>query len=54
MKKLVLNNHEKALIIAIRTKFKFGEVTVMVKDGRPVYIKRAWESDNLDVDLTED
>lgn len=48
-----LNKYEKALIIAIRTKFRFGEVIVMVKDGRPVYIKRAWESDNLDTYLTE-
>lgn len=48
-----LNNCEKALIIVIRTKFKHGIVEVMVRDGKPVYIKRAWESEELDhKDLT--
>jgi len=48
-----LSKHEKALIIAIRTKFQFGEVTIVVKDGTPVYIKQAWISLNLKEDLTK-
>ena len=43
-----LNNGEKALIIAIRTKFQYGTVEVLVRDGKPIRIKRAWESEELD------
>jgi hypothetical protein len=52
-KKIILSLNEKALILAIRERFRYGEVIVIVKNGKPVYIKRAWESDNLDdKDLT--
>lgn len=46
---LKLTNSEKALIIAIRDRFQFGIVEVVVKDGKPKYIKRAWESEDLDL-----
>jgi hypothetical protein len=45
-KKMVLELHknEVALILAIRKRFRHGEVIVIVRDGIPQYIKRAWES----------
>lgn len=53
---LELHKNEVALILAIRKKFRHGEVIVIVRDGVPQYIKRAWESLDFihpeDVDLT--
>ena len=54
MTNLTLNNKEKALIIAIRTRFQYGEVIVVVKGGSPVYIKQAWESKDLGGDPLTD
>jgi len=51
--KIVLNNNEKALIIALRTKFRFGEVIILMRDGVPQIIKKAWISTELrDISLT--
>lgn len=50
-----LHQNELALILAIRRRFKHGEVVVMVRNGIPQYIKRAWESlDFLHPDPSED
>ena len=51
---LELNDHEVALIIAMRKRFRHGEVVVMMRDGMPQYIKKAWPSEELSKpDLTE-
>ena len=39
---------ELALILAIRNKFQYGEIVVIVRDGRPQYIKSAWVNDHLE------
>lgn len=44
---IVLTSNEKALIIAIRDHFKYGEVIITVRDGVPQFIKRAFESKDL-------
>jgi len=41
---LELHKNEVALILALRKRFRHGEVIVIVRDGLPQYIKRAWES----------
>ena len=49
-----LNKNEIALILAIRKRFQHGEVIIVVRNGIPQYIKRAWESlDFIKPDLTE-
>lgn len=51
---LELNDHEVALIIAMRKRFRHGEVVIMMRDGSPQYIKKAWPSEELNKpDLTE-
>ena len=53
MAEFKITDNEKALIIAMRTKFDYGTVEVVVKGGEPKYIKRAWESAQLDsINLT--
>ena len=42
-----------ALILALRGRFAHGEVVVMMRDGSPQYIKRAWENDVLSTDVDE-
>ena len=42
-----LNDHEVALILAIRKRFRHGEIVLMVRDGIPQYIKKAWSSEEL-------
>ena len=37
-----LNDNEKALIIALRTRFQHGEVIIMMRDGIPQRVKKAW------------
>jgi hypothetical protein len=50
-----LHQNELALILAIRRRFKHGEVIIVVRNGIPQYIKRAWESlDFLHPDPSED
>lgn len=46
-KAVLLSPKEQALIIALRGKFGHGEVIVVMRDGVPQYIKRAWENDGL-------
>lgn len=41
-KELKLSDNEKALIIALRTKFCYGEVIIMMRDGIPQRVKKAW------------
>jgi hypothetical protein len=49
-----LHEREIALIIALRKRFRHGEVVVMMRDGVPQYIKKAWPSEDLSKpDLTE-
>ncbi len=48
-----LHPKELTLIIALRNKFPFGEVHIIMSDGIPQRIKKAWEFDNLDLS-TED
>ena len=42
-----LHPKELSLIIALRAKFRSGEVTVIMRDGVPQYIKRVIEFDHL-------
>lgn len=41
---LELHPNEVALILAIRKRFRHGEVVMVVRNGVPQYIKKAWES----------
>jgi hypothetical protein len=43
-----LHKNEMQLIRAIRNKFRFGEITIIVRDGLPVQLKRTIEFENLD------
>ena len=43
-----LHPQEMALIQAIRHRWRFGDVTIVVKDGLPFRLKRVWEN----IDLT--
>ena len=42
-----LHPHEIQLIKHLRNTFKFGEVTIIMKDGVPFRIKRVMEFQNL-------
>lgn len=44
-----LHPKELALIIALRNKFPFGEVHIIMRDGVPQRIKKAWEFDDLEL-----
>jgi hypothetical protein len=46
-----LHRNEMELIKALRTKFRFGEVVIIVRDGLPVQLKRTTEFENLDKGL---
>lgn len=43
---LTLTDREKWLIIAIRERFRFGDVTIVMRDGVPQRIKRAFETED--------
>jgi hypothetical protein len=49
MRLVNISDKELALLIALRKRFRHGEVILVVRDGIPQYIKRAWESDDLTV-----
>lgn len=42
-----LHPHEIALLLALRNKFRFGDVTIKMKDGIPMRISKAYEFDDL-------
>lgn len=42
-----LKPKEVALILALRNKFPFGEVTIIMKDGVPLRLRKAYEFDDL-------
>lgn len=42
-----LKPKEVALILALRNKFQFGEVTIIMKDGVPLRLRKAYEFDEL-------
>ena len=42
-----VNEKELALLIALRTRFTFGEVVITMRDGVPQHIKTAWINDSL-------
>lgn len=44
---LNLTEDEKALIFVLRYKYKFGEVTILVREGIPYRILKAFESTDL-------
>ena len=52
-KEMQVSPKEMALILALRGRFAHGEVVVMMRDGSPQYIKRAWENDVLSTDVDE-
>jgi len=37
-----LNDNEKALILALRNRFRYGDVIIVMRDGIPQRIKQAW------------
>ena len=43
-----LHPKELSLIVALRGKFPNGDVTIVMRDGVPQYIKRVLEIDHLD------
>ena len=43
-----LHPKELSLILALRNKFSFGDVTITMREGIPQYVKRVVEIDNLD------
>lgn len=43
-----LHEREAALIAALRFKFTFGEVVIVMRDGVPQFVKSAWVNDQLD------
>ena len=45
---LDLDIKEYCLILAMRNRFRYGDLVVTMRDGLPQYIKHAWESDDLD------
>lgn len=44
---LEVSAKERLLIIALRSRFNYGEVIIIMRDGEPQYVKRAWDSDDL-------
>ena len=42
-----LNQKEQALIVALRTKFRFGEVIIIMRDGVPMRLKKVEIFDDL-------
>lgn len=44
---LQLSAKEYELILAIRERWRFGEITLVVRDGQPQYLKRVLEIDDL-------
>lgn len=46
--KVELCFEEWCLITALRNKFQYGEVIIMMRDGVPQRIKQAFTTDNLD------
>jgi len=52
-----IHHREILLLLAIRTKFRWGSIDIQVKDGIPVRILRAYESldfDKIDEDTLND
>jgi hypothetical protein len=45
---LEMNPFEMELIHSIRNRWRFGEITIIVKDGVPVRLKRVFEFIDLD------
>ncbi|MEK6830167.1 MAG: hypothetical protein AABY15_08690 [Nanoarchaeota archaeon] len=43
-----LHPKEAALILAMRKKFKYGEIVVIMRDGLPFRLKRVTEFDELE------
>jgi len=43
-----LHSYELQLIKAIREKWRFGEITILVRDGLPYRIKRVQEFDDFE------
>lgn len=50
MQVVQLHEKELALILALRNKFPFGDVTILMRDGVPQRIKQAWVFDDLALD----
>lgn len=48
LESLELTIKEDLLIRALRNKWKFGDVIIQMRDGQPVRIKRAFETDDLE------
>jgi len=44
---LELNANEYFLIMALRHRFRYNEVIIMMRDGVPQHIRHAWESEDL-------
>ena len=42
-----ISSNEKMLLIALRERFTHGEVVIVVREGEPQYIKRAWENEEF-------
>lgn len=49
IQELIIDLHPKevALLLALRHKFPFGDVTIKMKDGVPMRISKAYEFDDL-------
>ena len=45
----IMNLHPKeiALIKSIRDKWRYGEITIITRDGLPFRLKKVWEFDDL-------
>lgn len=43
-----LTIREELLILALRNRWKHGEVIVVMRDGQPVRIKKAWDSEDIE------
>jgi hypothetical protein len=46
-----LSAKEIALILALRNKFRYGDVIIKMKDGQPMRLAKAYEFDDLDTEF---
>lgn len=49
-----LNFKEYCLIMALRHRFRYNEVIIMMRDGVPQHIRHAWESEDLETPILTD
>jgi len=52
---LIIELHPKeiVLLLALRNKFRYGDVIIKMKDGVPMRLAKAYEFDELDVSQLE-